>query len=399
MKENNLNKAIKNLPVFEAPDVWNEIELALSNNKETQKFWLGFSLILILGITIFLISLSGDGRGTVNLNIQPTVDTLTATVNVDYLVTDSMSTASTSKVMAENRFFKYEFLNQNDHQNESEILTSEIVEPDEPIKPEVVGDILMPVYKTIVIYKDAGENLVPNPSFEDYNICPSGIVGRYERKLVPDWVVPSRGTPDYFNKCGKTDACVPKNFAGSARANSGVGYCGIILRKNFTRDNKITGEKAEIYREYIQAEFNAELVKGKKYRVKFYVCNSSNSRFAVDAIGAYISMERPKATHDEVLEFVPQIENPSGKYISNRDYWVAIEGIYEAQGGEKFITIGNFNNNFSTNYIMMDGKSDFNYAYYYIDDVSVVEVSESYDLVEDSKSNDKAANICVVGEF
>ena len=110
-------------------------------------------------------------------------------------------------------------------------------------------------------------------------------------------------------------------------------------------------------------------------------------------------MERAKATHDEVLEFVPQIENPSGKYISNRDYWVAIEGIYEAQGGEKFITIGNFNNDFSTNYIMMDGKSDFNYAYYYIDDVSVVEVSESYDLVEDSKSNDKAANICVVGEF
>jgi hypothetical protein len=397
MKEKNLNKAIKNLPVFEAPNVWDEIELALNNNKDSQKFWLGFSMILIIGVAIFLISLSGDGRGNVKLSIQPTVDTLTLATKVDSTMIDTVQIASTSKIMAENRFFKYEFQNQNENQKEIEL--PEINEPLTPIKPEVISDIMMPVYKTIVNYKDAGENLVPNPSFEDYNICPSGIVGRYERKLVPDWVVPSRGTPDYFNRCGKTDACVPKNFAGSARANSGVGYCGIILRKNFTRDNKITGEKAEIYREYIQAELNAELVKGKKYRVKFYVCNSSNSRFAVDVIGAYISMERPKATHDEVLEFVPQVENPSGKYISNRDYWVAIEGIYEAQGGEKFITIGNFNNNFSTNYIMMDGRSDFNYAYYYIDDVSVVEVSESYDLVEDSKSNDMAANICVVGEF
>jgi hypothetical protein len=399
MKENNLNKAIKNLPVFEAPNVWDEIELALNNNKDSQKFWLGFSMILIIGVAIFLISLSGDGRGSVNLNIKPTVDTLAVAAKVDSTMIDSVQIASTSKIMAENRFFKYEFQNQNENPNQSKIEVSEINEPLTPIKPEVLGDIMMPVYKTIVIYKDAGENLVPNPSFEDYDICPKGIVGKHEKRLIPEWEVPSRGTPDYFNICSKKDAGIPNNFAGKAWANSGNGYCGIILRQNFTRDNKITGEKPVIYREYIQTELNKELVKGKKYRVKFYVCNSSNSRFAVDAIGAYISWERPKATHDEVLEFVPQIENPSGKYISNRDYWVAIEGIYEAQGGEKFITIGNFNNNFSTNYIMMDGKSDFNYAYYYIDDVSVVEVSESYDLVEDAKSTEKQANICVAGEF
>lgn len=397
MKENNLNKAIKNLPVFEAPNVWDEIELALNNNKDSQKFWLGFSMILIIGVAIFLISLSGDGRGNVNLSIQPILDTLTVATKVDSTIVDTLQIASTSKFKAENRFFKYEFQNQNENQNEIEL--PEINEPLTPIKPEVISDIMMPVYKTIVNYKDAGENLVPNPSFEDYDLCPKGIVGKYDRKLVPDWEVPSRGTPDYFNICSKKEAGVPDNFAGKAWAHSGNGYCGIILRQNFTRDNKITGEKPVIYREYIQTELNKELVKGKKYRVKFWICNSSNSRFAVDAIGAYISSERPKATHDEVLEFVPQIENPSGKYISNRDYWVAIEGIYEAQGGEKYITIGNFNNNFSTNYLMMDGKSDFNYAYYYIDDVSVVEVSESYDLVDDAKSTEKQANICVVGEF
>jgi hypothetical protein len=118
MKENNLNKAIKNLPVFDSPDVWDEIELALNNNKDSQKFWLGFSMILIIGVAIFLISLSGDGRGTVNLNIKPTFDTLTVAANVDSSVLDSMPTASTSKIMAENRFFKYEFQNQNENQNE-----------------------------------------------------------------------------------------------------------------------------------------------------------------------------------------------------------------------------------------------------------------------------------------
>jgi hypothetical protein len=245
---------------------------------------------------------------------------------------------------------------------------------------------------------EVGENLVRNPSFEDYSVCPKGIVYNPERKLIPDWFVPTKGTPDYFNVCCDGDAGVPNNFAGKMYAHSGSGYCGIILRQNFTQDNKITGEKPVIYREYIQNELTSELVKGKKYKIKFWICNSSNSRYAVDGIGACVTIDQIKIGNKEVLDGIPVVENPIGKLMLNQDYWVAIEGIYEAQGGEKYLTIGNFNNNYSTNYMMQNGNSDFNYAYYYIDDVSVIEVEEMYQtsFITDSV---KAGSNIEIAEF
>ena len=59
-----------------------------------------------------------------------------------------------------------------------------------------------------------------------------------------------------------------------------------------------------------------------------------------------ITKDQIKTSTKEVLAFIPVVENPIGRIMTNKDYWVAVEGIYEAQGGEKFLTIGNFNNNY-----------------------------------------------------
>jgi hypothetical protein len=89
-----------------------------------------------------------------------------------------------------------------------------------------------------------------------------------------------------------------------------------------------------------------------------------------------LTVENEWINHKEVMELVPVVENPVGNILMNQNYWVAIEGYYTAQGGEKYLTIGNFKNNFSTNYMMQNNATAFNYSYYYIDDVSVVEVEE-----------------------
>ena len=41
-------------------------------------------------------------------------------------------------------------------------------------------------------------NLVPNPSFEEYSLCPDKE-SQIER--VDGWFSPSNGTPDYYNYC------------------------------------------------------------------------------------------------------------------------------------------------------------------------------------------------------
>src|SRR6185503_219273 len=70
-----------------------------------------------------------------------------------------------------------------------------------------------------------GQNLVQNPSFEQYTSCPTGNSGIY---LATPWNVPpgSGTTPDYMNSCstggiGCNSVGVPDNFLGSAPAANG----------------------------------------------------------------------------------------------------------------------------------------------------------------------------------
>lgn len=397
MKDNNLINAIRNLPELKAPEVWLGVEKSLNSGNNNKSFWFGFSLMTFIGLLVYMLNLVINVPEKITPMHKDIANTSAENVVIVEYNKPEITNEDVKQIVSQKRNSVSDPI-----QNISKYSNIKVLETGQKLgvnTPELFSEFHLPFFKKVVVYKDAGENLVNNPSFEDYTRCPKGIVGDYERKLIPMWEVPSKGTPDYFNSCSKGEAGVPNNFGGKAWAHSGKGYCGIILRQNFTKDNRITGEKNSIYREYIQTELKSELVNGKKYRVQFWICNSSKSRFAVDAVGACITSEKVRVNHREVMELVPQIENPTSKFISNRDYWIAVEGIYEAKGGEKFITIGNFYNNFSTNYIMIDGNSDFNYAYYYIDDVSVVEVSASYDLVEEVSVPSKLENNFAMSEF
>ncbi len=49
-----------------------------------------------------------------------------------------------------------------------------------------------------------------------------------------------------------------------------------------------------------------------------------------------------------------------------------VEGLYEASGGEKFLTIGNFFDNENCSFIEVDGSKEWYVAKYFVDDVSVI---------------------------
>jgi len=50
MKDNKLNKAIADLPTFEAPDVWPMIVKELSSDSDRKYFFIALFLILSLGL-------------------------------------------------------------------------------------------------------------------------------------------------------------------------------------------------------------------------------------------------------------------------------------------------------------------------------------------------------------
>lgn len=224
------------------------------------------------------------------------------------------------------------------------------------------------------------QNLVPNPDFEEYYRCPVNFIPYPKLKLVPGWTMPTKGTSDYFNSCGSEEAGVPQNFAGKMKAHSGDGYIGLILRKNFYSNWLKDDRTDDTYREYLMAELTQPLEEGKTYCVKFYYCLALYAEYAVDRIGASFTKERLDMNNDGKLYTAAQINHLPGKLMKNKYRWEMLCGTFVANGGEKYITIGNFSGNEQTLYEQLNTQyleKKLAQAYYYIDDVSVELIDEN----------------------
>lgn len=201
------------------------------------------------------------------------------------------------------------------------------------------------------------QNLVPNYSFETIASCPVGFGGAGPTLATP-WVAPTLGTPDIFNACS-TNAItdVPINFFGNQPASTGDGYAGFYC--------KLTTFE---YREYIQAQLTEPLEAGVWYYVSFLV-SVAEYGCAVEQIGAYFSVGPISSNSNVHLDVIPQIESNFG-YLNDYENWMLISGCFEAQGGEEYITLGNFHGDADT---PLDPDCQGSVvAYYYIDDVQVI---------------------------
>jgi len=227
----------------------------------------------------------------------------------------------------------------------------------------------------ILFMESRSQNLCPNPSFEFFNTCPPHYTFFPGEQLtcVP-WIPATLGTSDYFNACADPypwdiSVWVPNNFIGNEYGHYGKGYVGLFAR-------------TEIYyiREYVMAPLLAPLVAGQYYHFSMYVSLAELS-CGVDHIGAYFSVETPEYdTNDDnfIINVLPQVDY-EGSYLSNTEGWTLIEGCFEAQGGEKYVTIGNFHTNADSS---LDPNCPNNIytsayfasSYYYIDDVSLVAI-------------------------
>ena len=203
----------------------------------------------------------------------------------------------------------------------------------------------------------SAQNLVPNYSFETISSCPTSFGGA-GATLAPPWVAPTLGTPDIFNACspgGITD--VPINFFGNQPANTGDGYAGFYCKLNSFE-----------YREYIQAQLTEPLEAGVWYYVSFLV-SVAEYGCPVQQIGAHFSVGPVTSNSNTHLQVIPQIES-NGAYLNDYDNWMLISGCFEAQGGENYITLGNFHGDGDTP-LDPDCQS-LAVAYYYIEDVLVI---------------------------
>ena len=227
------------------------------------------------------------------------------------------------------------------------------------------------------IYGQAPDNMVYNPSFEEYRRCPQKVEALGVMRDVEAWWQPTQGSSDYFNACGGRECVVPRNKMGIQAAHSGDAYCGIYCSQ-------------ERYREYLQTELKSALVAGKRYRVSFWVSLADKSPHAIATLGALLTQEPltdstygilmnrevtqfgNEASQSIAVYYEPQIVNPLDAPLTNTKEWVEVSGEFTAMGGERFLTIGNFFSFNKSNVVLVQsGNSPLAGAYYYIDDVSL----------------------------
>jgi len=251
------------------------------------------------------------------------------------------------------------------------------------------------------------QNLVRNGGFENNYKCPDNFTVNFSKRFIPDWIMPTRGTPDYFHRCSKEMVGVPQNFMGSIFPAEGDAFIGLVLLDTPEVSDEIdyrdylhsgplmpvtitnaklpkpdTKHKVKSinYREYVQTKLKTTLQPNQLYRVSFKYALSQNSTFISNRLGVAFS-DMPIKQKKGVLSVKPQAFIDSIVVFSTPGIWTEFADTFRARGGEQYLTIGNFFNDSETHYLEND-ISNLNsslqkviltnqLAYYYIDDVRV----------------------------
>jgi gliding motility-associated-like protein len=210
-------------------------------------------------------------------------------------------------------------------------------------------------------------NLIKNPNLEDYSCCPTELT---MITCANYWYQPllDGSTSDYFNICGIDSLTHPDELPYFLYNYFGNGYAGI-------NTNTYTAPMPP-YREYIQGTLSKPLIIEQCYYCSFWVklFNFKNTGpfTAIDAIGIFFSDTLPKKHNTELLAyyFPAQINNPSGRIITDTNNWTQITGTFVANGGEKYFTVGTFKQENEINMIYFLSPPTIE-SYYFFDNFSL----------------------------
>jgi hypothetical protein len=247
----------------------------------------------------------------------------------------------------------------------------------------------------------AQENLVLNPGFEDMNWCWYSskyqvyyetmgyfICNKYPyytntKNYEPNiseftnktWTNPSDSSLLWFNILSKPNNYSPKrgfygsyfwflHYTGGALVvnaikpmlqSSNYGLATACIRLLVEVDHPYN-----IYRDdnrsFLQGRLSKPLKKGCQYVFKSYVYryddNSSYMPYATSSFGvAFVQDSVQYSSYKELIaKHLPDIENPTNRWLNDTADFMLVDGIYTAKGGERYLLLGNFKTNAETPY-------------------------------------------------
>ena len=220
------------------------------------------------------------------------------------------------------------------------------------------------------------QNLITNPSFEDIDSCygqPAEIgFDVFKWSGCKGWSNPIKSSTDLWCQNPIVGSLVPPNTVSFQKPRTGENMVGLL----------INGGTIISYREFIQNEIINPLESGKVYKLSFYynLAFGKESDFCpANQFGVYASDSEFKDSNAFWLsQITPNAVSDASKFIDDTLNWSLCEIVFTASGGEKFLTVGNFQDSTNTTFNQPCDTSLWNgisYAgtYYYIDDFSLNE--------------------------
>ncbi len=264
----------------------------------------------------------------------------------------------------------------------------------------------------------AQNNLVPNPSFEQINLCPyqidTMICSLWDTTAQPpyciyyhseSWCFDSvligwksfGGTPNIYNSCAalSTKCGIPNNFVvrfpKTQFALDGNGYAGIATNGFWP----LTG----LVREFMGTPLNTPLSPGTTYYVSAYVIRTATHTNYANVGGASNNLgfrftTVPYSQHDSIPidNFAHVVDT---NIITDTLNWTRISGSFVADSVYQYVAFGNFFDDAHTDTLDIradyPGTLEFNYTYYLVDQVCVSTDSTTCELVNSVKAIEKIA--------
>lgn len=207
-------------------------------------------------------------------------------------------------------------------------------------------------------------NLVPNPSFEDTLHCSSDTTVVKPK----NWYRPSAcGSPDFYYPLQTNANCpahYPQIWGGGDYLNSrgfqsprtGVGYAGFGVSMGS---------------ELLAVGLTDSLQPGKQYVVNFYVSLAEISISGLDQINVCF-MQDSVTDYNSLTcwTYLGTLDvdagNQSGNVLYDTISWVMVQDTFIAEGGERYMILGNIDTA-ATQYYYMDSTMQIG-SYYYFDD-------------------------------
>jgi len=221
---------------------------------------------------------------------------------------------------------------------------------------KIVSAVVVFVMMVFIVGRSWGQNLVPNPSFEDTLGCPQGYP---DLNTKCQYWKSFRITPDYMNNC--SSVCGYYNQYGYQAPHSGSAYAGIGVYA-VTVPNE---------REHIGVQLTSQLTIGAKYYISFFVSPSWNNlltNIACNKIGALVTTYQ-YSDPDGVYPLPNSCTTKTDSVITDTLNWYQIFGSFIADSTYQYLVIGSFFDDAYVDTLHFPYLVVPQVSYYYLDDV------------------------------